>query len=115
MDEITINGTTYYIPSEYSYYIIELEGSLTLTRSGSVVIYDSLRRYSDQSSGYPRITIQYGSKAQYAYRSGNQTITQDLSVSSWNIDHKNLLQDPLMSIYIMIVVSCAAVWRLFKS
>ena len=115
MDEITINDVTYYIPVEYSYYITELEGSLTLTRSGSVVLYDSLRRSGDSSSGYPRVTLSYGSKATYSYRSGNQTITTDLSVTSWDIDHQNLLNDPLMNIYIMIIMASAAIWRLFKS
>lgn len=115
MDTITINGVTYDIPSEYSYYIIEKDNTLTLSRSGNITIYSSLQRYNDYYSGYPRIQISYGQTARYTVRSGQQTSTSDLTVSSWSVSHNNLLQDPMMSIYMTVVLAGALIWRLFKS
>lgn len=115
MDTITINGVTYDIPAEYSYYIVQKDNTLTLSRSGSITLYSNLQSYNDNSSGYPRITLSYGSTGRYITRSGNTTSTINLNVTSWSVDHKNLMQDPMMSIYMMLIIGGAVLWRLFKS
>lgn len=115
MDSITINGVIYDIPTEYSYYVIQKGNTLTLARTGNVTLYSSLQLYNDYTSGYPRIQISYGQSARYTVRSGQSTTTTDLTVNSWSVDHKNLLQDPMMSIYLMLVLGAAVIWRLFKS
>lgn len=115
MDTITINGVTYDIPYEYSYYVIQKDNTLTLSRSGNITLYSSLQSYNDNASGYPRITLQYGQTGRYVVRSGNTTTTTNLTVNSWSVDHKNLMQDPMMSIYMMLIIGGAVLWRLFKS
>ena len=114
MDIITINGTDYYIAEDYSYYVIEVNGTLTLKRSGSVNCYSTLSEYNNSNSGYPRVQIQYGQKARYVTRINNQTITSDLSLNSWSISHKNVLADPMMNIYLGCIIAIAAIWRLLR-
>lgn len=115
MDQITINGVTWNIPVEYSYYVIELDNSLTLSKSGNVTLYLSLTEYNNSNSGYPQIQLQYGRKARYITRTGQTTITTDLSLNSWSVNHKNLLQDPMLSAYMLLIIGVAIIWRLFKS
>lgn len=115
MDEIIINGNTYLIPTEYSYYVIELNNTLTLSRSGSITLYSDLARYNNSSPSYPRITLQYGNTGRYITQTGVSTTTNDLIVSSWEIKHKNLTQDPMFNTYLLIIMAAALIWRLFKS
>lgn len=110
MDIITINGVDYFIPWEYSYYVTETDNTLTLNHSGNITCYSSLSEYNNSNSGYPRIQLQYGQKARYVYRSGQQTFTSDLTLNSWSINHKNLLYDPLMSVYLCIIIAIFALW-----
>lgn len=115
MDIITINGVQYDIPVEYSYYVIEKDNTLTLSRSGNITLYTGLQSYNNNNSGFPRIQLAYGQTARYTTRSGQVSTTTDLNLNSWSIDHKNLLQDPMISVYLYIVICCALIWRLFKS
>lgn len=114
MDVIEINGQNYYIARDYSYYVIEVDNTLTLSKSGNVTLYSSLTEYNNNNSGYPQIQLQYGRKARYITRSGQTTQTQDLNLNSWDFVNRNKLGDPMLSIYILIVISVAIVWRLFR-
>lgn len=114
MDIITINGVDFYIPEDYSHYVVEVAGTLTLSKTGNVTLYSSLTEYNNSNSGYPRIQLQYGQKARYSTRTGQQTFTQDLTLNSWSFKNKNKLSDPFLLIYLAIAILGLIIWRSFK-
>lgn len=53
---ITINGTDYYIPSDYVDSLVVVGNHLVNIGSNTVYLYAQFREYNVSSSGYPRIT-----------------------------------------------------------
>lgn len=110
MDIININGVDYYIPSDYSHFVVQEGDTLTLSKSGSVTLYSNLVEYNNNNSGYPRITLSFGNAGRYITRSGQTTNTINLSVYDWSITNRNRLYDPLLNSYLLIIMCVFLLW-----
>lgn len=104
MDTIVINGVTYYVPSDYSSYIVQVGNTLTLNHSGSITLYSTLVGYQSNDN-YPRITLSYGNTGRYITRSSSgYTSTSDLVVNSYELNQVNRLNSPMTSLYLQVSI-----------
>lgn len=84
---IEINGTEYYVPSDYVDYLIVVDNHLINIGSQSITLYANFRENGVNSSGYPRITCPTNTYA-YIYQSYNSSY-QTLTVSSYEIKNRS--------------------------
>lgn len=115
METVVINGVTYYVPIDYVAYIHKVDDTLTLSRSGSITLYSSLSSYNSYD-GYPRITLTFGQKGRYLYRSGNYTNTVDLVIDSYVPvnNSKILYNNDFSSMVLLLCIFFVLVLNFFK-
>ena len=84
---IEINGTEYYVPSDYIDYLIVVDNHLVNIGNNTITLYHNFREYNVSNSGYPRITCPANTYAYItqSYSSGFQT----LNVSSYEIKNRS--------------------------
>lgn len=113
--KVNINDTEYLCPADYIDYIVEYDGTLTLSKSGSVTLYSRLETYNN-SDGYPRITLAFGRTGRYITRNGSYgTTTTDLAVRSYEvISNDNTLYAPLVNTLLLVVIAMGVVIKMFK-
>lgn len=100
---ININGTDYYVPSDYVDYLVVINDHLVNIGSNTVYLYANFREYGVNSSGYPRITCPANTYA-YITQSYNSTY-QTLNVSSYEIKNRSFNDIFLIGVLIFGVLA----------
>lgn len=100
---VTINGTDYYIPSDYVDSLVVVGNHLVNIGSNTVYLYAQFREYNVSSSGYPRITCPANTYAyiQQSYQSNSQT----LNVSSYEVKNRSFSDIYLLGVLIFGVLA----------
>lgn len=111
MDDITvvtINGTDYYVASDYVDYLKVVNNRLVNVGTANITLYGSFRESGVNTSGYPRISV---STMQYAtYQQSYQSTAQTLTVNSYEVKSRIT---PTNTILLFIIV-LALIFSWFK-
>lgn len=106
---ITINGTDYYYPCNYSEYLKVVNNRLINTGSSSVTLYADFPEYNNNSSGYPRITCPANTQAYM--RTSYQATQTTLVVNSCEFKSRQFTNDVYLLIVIVGVLLCQLLKR----
>lgn len=99
---VTINGVDYYCPADMVQYLV-YDGSILFNASSSTItLYRNVRTYGDNSSGYPRISLQSMSKPVY-YSSQNANYTQ-LQVDSFIVKSRSFSEMYILGVLVFFVL-----------
>ena len=114
---VTINGTDYYVPVDYAEYIVQVDNTLTLSKSGSCTLYSQLGTYNNGNiQYYPQITLQFGRSGRYVTSSGNYTTTSELVVSSYEVKQDlPFYEKRTFSPFLLVVIVGVLFWHLLKN
>lgn len=99
---VEINGTEYYVASDYLQYLIVVDNHLVNVGTTTINLYHTFRESGVNNSGYPRISVASMSYAtiQNTYNSTSST----LSVNSYEVMSRVTPTNTFLLIAIVVVL-----------
>lgn len=99
---VEINGTTYYVPTDYLQYLVVVDNRLVNVGSSTITLYHTFRESGVNSSGYPRISV---ASMQYAtYQATQGSTASTLNVTSYEVQHRVTPTNTFLLIAIVLVL-----------